>query len=321
MTMRSGLRILVVDDEEAIRGVLSQVLEEEGHEVTLAASGEEGLEIYKADPFPLVITDINLGGMDGIRLLQEIRRIDPDCLVVVITSYASMETSVNALRYGAHDYLFKPFEDLDLVTSVVDRAIQKIRLLHENKALIESLRRSKEELEQLNTKLREMAVRDGLTGLHDHRYFQETLATELARGKRHGRVFSLLFLDVDYFKRYNDANGHLAGDAVLKMLATIFRVDHRATSTIARYGGEEFVILLPETDKEGALTVAENIRKRVLDHPFPGGEKQPEGKITVSIGVATFPEDGIERDTLIECADQALYKAKQKGRNTVSDNT
>jgi diguanylate cyclase (GGDEF)-like protein len=309
--MKTGLHILVVDGDKALRDVLSQVLEKEGHEVTLASSGEEGLAFFKKDLFSLVITDINLDGMDGIQLLQEIRKIDPDSLVVIITSYASMETSVKALRYGAYDYLFKPFEDQNLVTSVVDRAVERIRLLRDNQTLIESLRRMK---------LREMAVRDGLTGLHDHRYFQDALATELARGKRHGRVFSLLFLDVDFFKRYNDANGHLAGDMVLKMLASIFRADQRATSTVARYGGEEFVLLLPETGKEGAMLVAENIRKKVCNHTFPGEEKQPEGKLTVSIGVATFPEDGTDRDALIECADQAQYKAKQKGRNLVSDN-
>jgi diguanylate cyclase (GGDEF)-like protein len=318
--VKTGLHILIVDGDKALQDVLSQVLEKEGHEVTLASSGEEGLTFFKKTHFPLVITDINLPGMDGIQLLQETRKIDPDSLVVIITSYASMETSVKALRYGAYDYLFKPFEDMDLVTSVVDRAIEKIHLSQENRNLIESLRRNKEELEHLNMKLREMAVRDGLTGLHDHLYFQEALATELERAKRHGRVFSLLFLDVDYFKRYNDVNGHLAGDMVLKMLAYILQGDQRATSTVARYGGEEFVLLLPETGKEGAMRVAENIRKKVNDHMFPGEEKQPEGKLTVSIGVATFPEDGTERDILIQCADQALYKAKQKGRNAVSVN-
>lgn len=318
--METGLHILVVDGEEAIQEVLSRVLEEEGHEVTLASSGEEGLALFRKDPFPVVITDINLVGMDGIQLLQEIKMIDPDSLVVIIASYTSMETSVKALRYGAYDYLFKPFEDLDLVTSVVDRAVEKIHLSQENRNLIESLRRSKEELEHLNMKLREMAVRDGLTGLHDHLYFQDALAKELARGKRHNRVFSLLFLDVDFFKRYNDVNGHLAGDTVLKMLAYLLRGDQRATSTVARYGGEEFVILLPETGKEGAMKVAETIRKSVYDHAFPGEGKQPQGKITVSIGVATFPEDGTECEALIHSADQALYKAKQKGRNAVSDN-
>jgi diguanylate cyclase (GGDEF)-like protein len=318
--MKTGLDILVVDGEKAIRDMLSLVLEEEGHEVKLASNGETGLALFRKDPFPLVITDIDLDGMDGIRLLQEIKKIDPDSLVVIITSDASMETSVKALRYGAYDYLFKPFEDLNLVTSVVDRAIEKIRLLRENRNLIESLRRSKEELEHLNTKLREMAVRDGLTGLHDHRFFQDTLTTELARGKRHGRTFSLLFLDVDFFKRYNDVNGHLAGDTVLKMLAYILRGYQRATTTVARYGGEEFVLLLPETGKEGAMRVADNIRKRVNDHRFPGEEKQPEVTVTVSIGVATFPEDGTDRKALIHSADQALYKAKQKGRNAVSDN-
>jgi len=264
-----------------------------------------------------VITDISLGGMDGIELLQEIKKVDPNSLVVIITSYGSMETAVKALRYGAYDYLFKPFEDLNLVTTVVDRAVEKNSLLQENQSLIESLRRSKEELEDLNLKLREMAVRDGLTGLHDHRYFQDTLTTEVARAKRHGRVFSLLFLDVDYFKRYNDANGHLAGDSVLKELARIFQEELRATSTIARYGGEEFVILLPETGKDGAMKVAENIRKRVADYPFPGEERQPSGNLTISIGVATFPEDGTERDALIQSADRALYRAKQDGRDLV----
>jgi diguanylate cyclase (GGDEF)-like protein len=315
--MKTALRILVVDNDESIRDVMVRLLEAEGHEVTLAVSGEDGLELFREHPFPLVITDIDLEGMDGIQLLQEIKKIDPNSLVVIITSYGSMETAVKALRYGAYDYLFKPFEDRDLVTSVVDRAVEKNCLLQENQSLIESLRRSKEELEELNLKLREMAVRDGLTGLHDHRYFQDTLTTEVARAKRHGRVFSLLFLDVDYFKRYNDVNGHLAGDAVLKGLARIFQEEMRATSTIARYGGEEFIILLPETGKDGALKAAENIRQRVADHPFPGEERQPSGNLTISIGVATFPEDGTERDALIQSADRALYRAKQDGRDLV----
>ena len=315
--MKTGLRILVVDDDESICGVMVRLLEAEGHEVTSAVSGEDGLTLFREDPFPLVITDIKLGIMDGLQLLQEIKKIDPNSLVVIITSYGSMETAVQALRYGAYDYLFKPFEDLDLVTSVVDRAVEKNRLSQENQSLIESLRRSKEELEELNRKLREMVVRDGLTGLHDHRFFQDTLTTEVARAKRHRRVFSLLFLDVDYFKRYNDVNGHLAGDEVLKGLAQIFREGLRATSTIARYGGEEFVILLPETGKDGAMKAAENIRQRVADHPFPGEESQPSGNLTISIGVATFPEDGTERSALIQSADRALYRAKQDGRDLV----
>jgi len=315
--MKTGLRILVVDNEESIREVMVRLLEAEGHEVTLAVNGEDGLDLFREDPFPLVITDIDLGGMDGIQLLQEIKKIDPNSLVVIITSYGSMETAVKALRYGAYDYLFKPFEDQDLVTSAVARAVEKNCLLQENQSLIESLRRSKEELEELNLKLREMAVRDGLTGLHDHRYFQDTLTTEVARAKRYGRVFSLLFLDVDYFKRYNDVNGHLAGDAVLKGLARIFLEGLRATATIARYGGEEFIILLPETGKNGALKAAESIRQRVADHPFPGEERQPSGNLTISVGVATYPEDGTERDALIQSADRALYRAKQDGRDLV----
>jgi diguanylate cyclase (GGDEF)-like protein len=306
-----------VDDEGSIREMLSQVLIEEGHEVTAVESGEKALELFRKEPFPLVITDIRMEGMDGIDLLAKIKEISPDAQVIMITSYASMETVIMALRDGAYDYLIKPFEDLDLVTAAAARAIEKIALISENKNLLSSLKQSKEELERANEILGEMAIRDGLTNLYNHRYFYEGLGKEFVRSRRHGRVFSLVFVDLDHFKNYNDTHGHLEGDRVLRQLADIFNKRMRHSDLVARYGGDEFVLLLPETDREGAMVVAEDIRRRVGEYPFKGKETQPLGKITVSIGVATFPEDEEDADALVKKADQALYRAKQGGQDTV----
>jgi diguanylate cyclase (GGDEF)-like protein len=195
--------------------------------------------------------------------------------------------------------------------------LEKIRLTDENKALLETLRQKNAELERNNIILKDLAIRDGLTGLYNHRYFQETLAVELVRSNRYRKSVSLVFMDVDAFKKYNDTYGHPEGDKILITLANIFSDSLRKSDTVARYGGEEFVLILPETEREGALHLAENIRRNVFDHPFPGRETQPFGRITISLGVATFPEDGTDGSSLIERADKALYAAKAGGRNKV----
>ncbi len=301
--MKKGMRILVVDDELSVRSVLTEVLNDDGHEVTEAASGEEALEIFQKDPFPLVVTDIVMGGMSGLQLLQEIKQSNPDTQVVIITSNASLDSAIESLRSGAYDYLIKPFDEIDLISAVANRAIEKIRLIEENHDLIE--------------RLKELAIRDGLTGLYNHRHFHEVLAIELTRSSRHQRTFSLILLDVDFFKQYNDTHGHLEGDHLLSTLADLIRKNLRRSDIFARYGGEEFVVLLPETPNEDARTIAEEVRRRLENYPFKGGETQPLGKVTISMGVATFPDDGIDASNLIKHADKALYRAKDSGRNLV----
>jgi diguanylate cyclase (GGDEF)-like protein len=304
-------RVLVADDEESIRGSLSMLLEEEGYDVTAVPSAEEALERFVRDPFPLVITDIRMGGMNGIDLLKEVRKLRPETEVIIITSYASLETAVLALRSGAYDYLIKPFEELDLVVAAVARALEKSRLVREKMALVDALAWKNDELQRVNRILAELANRDGLTGLNNHRYFHEALARELFLAVRHNRVFSLLFADVDNFKQYNDTLGHQAGDTVLKMIADIFRESTRGTDIVARYGGDEFVMLLPETDREQSEILADRIRGRVAGHPFP------HRQITISIGISTFPVDGEVPGDLVRMADRALYRAKEEGRNVV----
>jgi len=310
-------KVLVVDDDMSIRSVVGEILSDEGYEVTLAASGEEALETFRKGGYGVVLTDIRMGGMNGVELLKAIKQIDPLAHVIIMTSYASIESAIAVLKAGAYDYLMKPFEDLELVISAAKRAMQSVDLIAEKESLLQKLKQNNTELERANEQLQEIAVRDGLTGLFNHRYFQEILTKEVARATRHDHGLSLLFLDVDDFKRYNDTHGHQLGDTLLKQLSHIIMGAMREVDVVARYGGEEFVIVLPETDKQVALKVAEKLRKLVEDHPFKGEGSQPGGKVTISLGVSTWGDDGETAAMMIQKADQALYVAKGAGKNCV----
>lgn len=315
--MKDQVSILVVDDEEIIRDLLVEHLTDEGFEATAVSSGEEALEIFRDNHDLLVITDIRMEGMTGIELLEKIKEIDEEAIVIIITSHAALESAVAALKCGAYDYIFKPFEELDQITGVVNRAMEKIRLLHQNKQLVQNLERANLELELSKEVFRDLAIRDGLTGLFNHRHFEEILDMELSRADRYNRPLCLIMLDVDHFKIYNDTNGHPEGDVLLQSLSRILLERIRDVDTAARYGGEEFAILLPETNLEKGRVVAEDIRECVEKNPFRSAQCQPLGKVTVSLGVAEFPDDGSDAKSLVKRADEALYKAKNSGRNLV----
>ncbi len=236
------INILVVDDEASIRDIVKQVLEDDGHKVASVASAEAGLKILAKAPIHLVITDIRMDGMDGIELLEKIKSVKPEIEVVIMTSHASLETSVKSLRAGAFDYLMKPFENLDSISTMVNRVIEKIEQEKQNQKIVESL---KDENKELNN----LAQRDGLTQLYNHRHFKERLAEEVARSNRYNRELSLIFLDIDYFKTFNDTNGHPAGDALLIKLSSLLQERVRTVDIVARYGGEEFVIVLLREEK------------------------------------------------------------------------
>lgn len=315
--MKTNDRILVVDDEQSVRDILKQVLEGEGYNITLAQTGEQAMSLFSASPYPLVITDIRMPGMSGIDLLKKITAVSPDTQVIIITSHASIETAIDALRLGVYDYLLKPFEDIDLIPPVVRRALDKVHLQAENRALVGQLTASNDELKKVNRVLKEMAIRDGLTNLFNHRYFQESLAKEINRFERYGTPFSVVFFDVDNFKKYNDTHGHVQGDKLLRRVANLIVNNIRMADCAARYGGEEFVVILPETSREHALETANKIRLAIYNHHFEGRETQPGGHISVSAGVAVVPEHGKQASELLTKADKALYQAKNAGKNQV----
>jgi len=312
--MREKKKILIVDDEEIIRDMLVEHLSNEGFTAMAVPSGEKALEVFRDDPDHLVITDIRMGGMSGIELLEEIKKLDEDAQVVIITSHASLDSAVATLRAGAYDYIYKPLE-LDLVTEVVNRALGRIALVHEQRQRVEDLELSHQSMEESNEMLRELAIRDGLTDLYNHRHFKDILGKELARAKRYRRPLCLIMLDVDHFKDYNDKHGHPEGDKVLKTLADLITARLRVMDISARYGGEEFIFLLPETDLKNGRTIAEEIRKQIEEFPFKGRESQPLGKVTVSLGIAEFNIDSGDPSSLVKRADKALYQAKSEGRN------
>jgi len=171
---------------------------------------------------------------------------------------------------------------------------------------------------QLYQKVRETSITDELTTLYNYRYFRIRLRDEVFRARRTGRPMSLAILDVDNFKHYNDTLGHPAGDQVLKQIAKIMKKAVRDTDVVARYGGEEFCVILPEVDVAGSRSFAERLRKDVEEYPFFMEDTQPGGKVTISIGVATYPVDATIIKELLVRADVALYRAKRKGRNCVS---
>ncbi|MDZ7290354.1 MAG: sensor domain-containing diguanylate cyclase [candidate division KSB1 bacterium] len=164
---------------------------------------------------------------------------------------------------------------------------------------------------------RELSFTDELTRVFNRRYFNQRIEREIQRAQRYGRALSLIMLDIDHFKIFNDTHGHLLGDAILKQVAEILDKSLRKADILARFGGEEFVILLPEIDKEHGCKVAEKLRGMIERADFPNAETQPFGRITISLGLASFPEDAQTANELLEHADQGLYRAKSHGRNQI----
>ena len=313
--MATKCDILVVDDDVNISDVVASVLSAEGYHVDVVQSGEEALELFVKGSYPLVISDIVMPGISGIELLKKIKQLSTDTQVIMMTSQAMLKTSIEALRSDAYDYLTKPFDDLNLISMVTRRAVEKADLLQKNRILLEDLKLKNEESTRISEVLREVTMQDGLTGLYNLRHFQELMAMEVERSKRYKHLFSLIFMTVDYFMKYNDTNGYSAGDKLLRAIAELLKKNTRKSNSVARYAFDKFAIILPEKSREEALVFAERIRTLVAEHPFAGRECLPGGIITASIGIATFPYDGIDRKSLIEHAGQALLMATGSGRN------
>ncbi|MDH3588225.1 MAG: diguanylate cyclase [Gammaproteobacteria bacterium] len=304
-------RVLVVDDDEDIRTIVSRVLVEMGFQVEAVASAKAALASFESTGFDLVMTDIRMDGMDGLSLTAAIRDRNPDVPTIVMTGHASMDTAIAAIRAGACDYLVKPFENYEKVRATIKRALATTNSVREREQLIDALNESNRELHHL-------AIRDGLTGIYNRRHLLELLSAEFERAIRYRRELSIMFIDVDYFKEYNDRHGHPSGDEALQCIARVLVKNTRQSDAVGRWGGEEFVIVVPETTEQAASALAEKLRASVADFEFPGRETQPGGCVSISIGVATITADDSQA-ALIERADKALYAAKSAGRNTVKN--
>lgn len=311
-------RVLVADDDNSIRTLIAEVLGDDGFDVTTAANGDEAWQKFEKASYEIVLTDIRMPLLDGLQLLQKIRTKSPMTRVLILTSFASVASSVQALKDGAFDYLIKPFESLDAVSCAVQRAVEHIESAREREAaLVDSLIRKNMELGQLNKVFHDLASRDGLTGLYNHRFVQNTLQLEFARAQSNGYPLSVIVLDVDHFKDYNDTHGHLMGDYVLKSLADLLQQSVRDIDIVARWGGEEFVIVCPKCTPESAHALATRLCKTIAAHPFEGRETQPKRYVSVSAGVAAMTLQMLDPSDLIRAADAAVYEVKRNGRDGV----
>lgn len=474
-SIRSDFTVYVVDDEESIRSVVSDALGGVGYQIETFPDAEAAVARVKEAPPHVIISDIRMPGMSGIDLLKAVKVLSADIQFVIMTSHASLETALDALRLGAYDYIHKPFEDIQDVIKCIDRTIERVYLQYQNEQLLEELGKKNQILTQMNVqvtqekeevvkinslmsqlalckdldsvvqtfldqtfqliskpvlllthvpshlafmathaagidkaqlkniglnlkhidpkdylqkiadpqsleplqklmtdyfkaqkylavaveddqgisaylvvmdeiqdvsmrrlldsfisifkvsfinarmqkRIHDMAIKDPLTGLYNRRYFNEKIEEEISRARRTRLPVSLIYMDIDHFKKYNDQNGHPMGDVLLKMFAQVLKKTSRRNDVIARIGGEEFVIILPHTDKMGAAIKAEKLRRVIEATPFPHGEKQPLGKVSSSMGVSEYPAHCHDSEGLVKAADEALYQVKSTTRNRV----
>ena len=294
------MKILIAEDQPPAALFLRRMLERLGHDVTVAVDGLEAWRLAADGSFPVVISDWVMPGLNGPGLCRKIR--DGDGLnytyLILLTSKQGRQDRLEGLRAGADDFLVKPPDADELeVRLEIARRILAVQ----------------DELRSRNARLSEIAHSDELTGVRNRRQFRESLAVQSSLARRLGRPLSLVMVDVDHFKAFNDTFGHPAGDEVLRAVAASLREGVRKHDEVARYGGEEFAILLPDTDAAIARALAERLRAELAARPWP---TRP---ITASFGVATMgPGDPGDSD-LVERADRALYHSKHAGRDRVSD--
>ena len=285
------INVLIIEDKLEDSTILETTLKSAGYKVWTTVNGEEGIKIMRNVPFSVVVTELHMEPVSGIEVISEALKINPDISIVVMTAYTFIELAVEAMEMGAYGYITKPFNMAE-IKIVVKRASERTNLLS-----------SKKEKEQFA----EMSVKDALTGVYNRRFLKVYLNNKIFMMNRMIEKFSVLMIDIDHFKRYNDTNGHQAGDELLRKACKLFHESIRKGDMVFRYGGEEFLVFLDNADKESAFVVAERMRNTVSLY-LPS---------SVSIGVGTFPEDAEDLDSLVGKADAALYKAKETGRNKV----
>ena len=299
---RASITVLIADDSLVVRAVVRARLEDEGYDVVEAHDGDTALAMCVQSPPDVVLLDVEMPGLDGHQVLARLKSDETlkDIPVVFLTGRTSMEDVVAALHAGAHDYLKKPFEAAELVARVGAAA---------------HVKKLQDRLRERNADLERVSRTDLLTGLYNRRHLEEQLGREHITARRSHRDLGVLLLDIDHFKRVNDTYGHAAGDRVLCDFAERMTRQLRAGDVAGRWGGEEFLVILPSTDLNGSLHVAERIRAIVDATPFATSETGPAISVTVSGGCVVGPAG--TPDDLVSAAHDGLYAAKDAGRNRI----
>jgi diguanylate cyclase (GGDEF)-like protein len=304
---KKRIHALIVDQDEENCQTLVDSFQEVKYFTDVAETGKEAIDMAKEFFYNVAIVEISLADMKGLDFLRVLKGIHPDTAVIFMTDSPSLENSVDALNAGASAYLVKPLQKEKLMHHIAE-ALERQRSIVETRELLFAERRKREFYQYLS-------IRDGLTDLYNHRHFHELLNQEMAPAMRYGYPLSLLMVDIDNFKKFNDLYGHPAGDNVLLQIAKVFRQNCRQLDHVCRYGGEEFAIITPETNGKNAIHLAKRLLNRVRNMQIQVYDSAIEEALTISVGLASFPVDGQTKEDLIRIADQNLLQAKKNGKN------
>lgn len=308
------MKVLVVEDTVTSATLICHQLGKMGLESVHARNGETGIEVFKRERPDIVLLDIIMPGPDGFEVCKRLRQLEKDgewTPIIFLTARTSDADLEKGIAVGGDDYLIKPVSEMVLTAKI--RAMQRIVQMRHSLVVLTR------KLDEANRELSRLSAVDGLTGIANRRSFDDALVREWRRAMRTRTPVGLILVDVDNFKQYNDHYGHQMGDECLKAVAaTLDAQPKRSADLVARYGGEEFVAILPDTDPEGAMQVAEQMRCAVERLALPHAKAQARDTVTISVGVASAaPESGDASGfvRLLQDADKALYAAKGSGRN------
>ena len=307
------MKVLIAEDDAVSRMILKKSIEKFGHECLTAEDGEKAWELFQNTPeVDVVISDWMMPGLDGIELCRRVRALDNGwyTFFVFLTALGDKEHLLEGMQAGADDYLAKPLDREQLQVRLI--AASRVNSLHRQ------LNEQNAELEKLNTELFAASRHDTLTRLGNRLRLRADIEKLDVQVERYGHGYCAMLCDIDFFKQYNDTYGHLAGDEVLKKVAGVISENLRRGDMAYRYGGEEFLIILPEQTLGFASSAAERLRRHVEELAIPHEAKRLPGVMTISVGLAALsPGERKPVEDLLKEADDALYGAKEAGRNRV----
>lgn len=313
METNDTIKVLVVEDSKVTMKVLCNYLGRMNITPLTAETGSDALDIYHREQPDIILLDAQLPDIDGFDVALKIRALEKAkdwTAIIFLTSMDKDEDLARGIEVGGDDYLMKPISEIVLKAKI--RAMY--RLVEMQRALVDMTQK----LNEANVKLQRLSATDGLTGISNRRMYDELAIREWRRCERMNKPLALVMIDVDHFKLFNDKYGHQAGDECLKKVADqVGRAAPRATDLAARYGGEEFVLVLGETDTDGAKWIANRLRQQVSDLNIPHYATESR-HVTISCGVASVvPDEKNSLEILLKSADFALYQAKKTGRDRV----
>jgi two-component system cell cycle response regulator len=306
------MRIVIAEDDTVSRLVLEAAVTALGHECITTVDGEDAWLLFQGLDVDVVISDCAMPRMGGIELCRRVRAQDRGAYTyfIFLTALDEKLQVLSGMEAGADDYLVKPLD--------IDELRMRLLVASRVTTLHRQLFKQSEELEELNRRLLQQSRTDALTHVGNRLKLREDLETICERVERYRHRYSVIMCDIDCFKAYNDSQGHLAGDEVLRAVATTLANTCRGGDQVYRYGGEEFLVLVPEQSLDNGAVAAERFRSAVEELAIPHVGNTAKGVVTISAGVASLPPSEIKSvDAWLNEADAALYRAKQSGRNRV----